>query len=153
MNGRMMFGGVVAKIGGSGFPEMAKLALRSAASEPVQTHNHRFEAFACNVVGYNSVRCGVVCLYRCWRLLVAHFFQGVAGGNGLPEVDEKGGEFCLRCGRYDGFYDLGDGHDGAVVWWSVGIAGHEKCPPALLRAFGSERYEASMCTTRTMSLA
>ena len=35
MNGRMMFGGVVAKIGGSGFPEMAKLALHRAASEPV----------------------------------------------------------------------------------------------------------------------
>ena len=51
MNGRMTFGGVVAKIGGSRFPEMAKLALRSAASEPVQTHIHRFEAFACNVVG------------------------------------------------------------------------------------------------------
>ena len=26
-------------------------------------------------------------------------------------------------------------------------------PPALLRAFDSERYEASLCTTRTMSLA
>ena len=35
MNGRMLFGGVVAKIGGSGFPEMAKLALHCAASEPV----------------------------------------------------------------------------------------------------------------------
>ena len=65
MNGRMMFGVVVAKIGGSGFPEMAKLALRSAASELVQTYIHRFEAFACNVVGYNSVRRGVVCLYWC----------------------------------------------------------------------------------------
>ena len=126
MNVRMMFGGVVAKIGGSRFPEMAKLALRSAASEPVQTHIHRFEAFSCNVIGYNSVRRGVVCLYRCWRVNVAHFFQGVAVGNGLPEVDEKGGELCLRCGRHDGFYDLGDGYDCAVVWWSVGIAGHEK---------------------------
>ena len=57
---------------------------------------------------------------------MAHFFQGVAGGNGLPAVDEKGGEFWLRCGRHDGFYDLGGGHDGAVVWWSVGIAGDEK---------------------------
>ena len=125
MNGCMMFGGVFAKIGGSMFPEVAKLALRCAASEPVQTHIHIFEAFACNVVGYNSVRRGVVCLSRCGRLIVAHFFLGVAGGNGLPAVDEKGGKFCLRCGRYDGFYDLGDGHDCAVVWWSVGIAGHE----------------------------
>ena len=57
---------------------------------------------------------------------MAHFFQGVAGGNGLLEVDEKGGEIGLRCGRHDGFYDLGDGHDGAVVWWSVGIAGDGK---------------------------
>ena len=105
---------------------MAKLALRRAASEPVQTHIHRFEAFACNVVGYNSVCRGVVCLYRFWRLLVDHFFQSVAGGNGLPAVDEKGGELCLRCRRHDGFYDLGDGHDCAVVWWSVGIAGHEE---------------------------
>ena len=126
MNGHMMFGVVVDKICGSRFPEMAKLALRSAASEPVQTHINRFEVFACNVVGYNSVRCGVVCLYRCWRLLVDHFFQGVAGKNGLPAVDEKGGKFCLRCRRHDGFYDLGDGHDCAFVWWSVGIAGHEK---------------------------
>ena len=152
MNGRMMFVGVVAKIGGSRFPEMAKLALRSAASEPVQTHIHRFEAFACNVVGYKSVRRGVVYFYRCWRLLVAHFFQGVAGSNVLPEVHEKGGEFCLRCGRHDGFYDLVDGHDCAVFWWCVGIAGHEKCPPALLRAFDSERYEALLCTTSTISL-
>ena len=51
MNGRMMFGGAVANIGGSRFPEMAKLALCSAASELVQTHIHIFEAFACNVVG------------------------------------------------------------------------------------------------------
>ena len=29
----------------------------------------------------------------------------------------------------------------------------KKCPPALIRAFDSERYEASLCTTRTMSLA
>ena len=143
----MIFGGVVAKIGASRLPEMAKLALRSPASEPVQTRIHRFEAFACNVVGYNSLRRGVVCLYRCWRLLVVHFFQGVAGGNGLPEVDEQGGEFYLHCKRHDGFYDLGYGHDCAVVWWSVGIAGHEKFPPALLRAFNSERYEASLCTT------
>ena len=83
MNGRMIFEGVVAKIGGSGFPEMAKLALRRAASEPVQTHIHRFEVFSRNVSGYNSVRCGVICLYRCWRLLVDHFFQGLAGGKGL----------------------------------------------------------------------
>ena len=126
MNGRMMFGGVVSKIGGSGFAEVAKLALCRAASEPVQTHIHRFEAFACNVVGYKSVRRSVVCLYRCWWLLVAHFFQGVVDGNGLPAVDEKGGEFCLRCGIHDGFYYLGDSHDCAVVWWSVGISGHEK---------------------------
>ena len=122
MNGRMMFGGVVAKIGGSRFPEMAKLALRSAASEPVQTHIHIFEVFACNVVGYNSVRRGVVCLYRCCRLLLAHFFQAVAVGTGLPVVDEKGGEFSLRCGRHDRFYYSFDGHDCAVVWWSVGIS-------------------------------
>ena len=51
INVRMLFGGVVAKIGGSGFPEVAKLALRRAESEPVQTHTHIFEAFACNVVG------------------------------------------------------------------------------------------------------
>ena len=29
----------------------------------------------------------------------------------------------------------------------------KKCPPALLRAFDSERYEASLCTKNTMSLA
>ena len=56
---------------------------------------------------------------------MAYFFSGVAGGNGLPAVDEQGGEFCLRCRRHDGFYDLGDDHDYAVVWWIVGIAGHE----------------------------
>ena len=72
------------------------------------------------------MRRGVVCLYRCWRLLVAHLFQGVAGRNRLPAVEKKDREFCLRCGRHNGFYDLGNGHDGAVVWWSVGIAGHEK---------------------------
>ena len=29
----------------------------------------------------------------------------------------------------------------------------KKCPPPLLRAFDSERYEESLCTTSTMSLA
>ena len=29
----------------------------------------------------------------------------------------------------------------------------KKCPPALIRAFDSERYEASLCTTRTMLIA
>ena len=29
----------------------------------------------------------------------------------------------------------------------------KKCPPALLLAFGSVRYDASLCAAKTMSLA
>ena len=63
MDGRMMFGEIVAKIDSSGFPEMAKLALSCSEAEPMETHVHRFEAFAGNVVGDNAMRRCIVSLH------------------------------------------------------------------------------------------
>ena len=98
----------------------------------METHVHRFEAFAGNVVGDNATRRCIVSLHGGGWLFVAHFFKSMLGGNGLAEVDEEGGKFGL-CGRgNDGLDGLGDGHDGSVVVWSGGISGHEKCPTALL---------------------
>ena len=81
------------------------------------------------------------------------FLPGLAGRNGLLAVDEKGGEFCLRSEDVTAF----------MIWAMVMTAllfggvlvslDMKKCLPALLCAFNSERYEASLCTTRTMSLA
>ena len=152
MNGRRRFGGVFAKVGGSRFSEMAKLALRSAASDPVQTHIHRFEAFACNVVGYESVRRGLSvctgvgdCLWpissRAWR-----------AGTASQQLTKRAVSSASAAEDMTGF----------MIWVMVMTAqlfggvlvslDMKKCPPALLRAFNYERYEASLCTTSTMSL-
>ena len=89
-------------------------------------HVHGLKAFDVDVVGDNAMCCGIVGLHGRGRLLVAHFFERMLGGKGLVAVDEEGGDFGFCSGGHDGFDDLGDRHDSAVVWWSGGIAGHEK---------------------------
>ena len=92
----------------------------------MEAHVHGLKAFAGDVVGDDAMCCGVVGLHGRGRLLVAHFFERVSGGNGLAAVDEEGGEFGFCSGGHDGFDDLGDCHNNAIARWSGGIAGHEK---------------------------
>ena len=91
-------------------------------------------------------------LYLCCRLLVDHFFQGVAGGNGLPAVDEKGGELASAAEDMKDFMIWAMFMTAPLFGGVLVSLDMKKCPPALLRAFDSERYEASLCTTSTMSL-
>lgn len=101
----------------------------------METHVHGLKAFAGgDVVGEDAMCCGVVGLHGRRRLLVAHFFERMSGRNGLAAVDEEGGYFGFCSGGHDGFDDLGDRHDCVIVWWSGGIAGHEKvCARSTLR--------------------
>ena len=69
MYGRMMFGDIVAKIDSSRFPERVELVLSCLAVEPMETHVHRFEAFACNIIGDNAMYHCIVSLHGCgWFL-------------------------------------------------------------------------------------
>jgi len=53
----------------------------------MEAHVHRFGAAWLDSVVDNSEGCGVVGLYRCWWLRVAHFFELMAGGDGFAAVD------------------------------------------------------------------
>ena len=117
-----MPGDIVTKINSSGFPEMEKLALSCSAAEPMEMHVHIFEAFDGNVVGDNAMRRCIVSLHGRGWLFLAHIFKSMPGGNGLAEVDEKGGKFGLFSIGHNDLYDSGNGHDGSVVEWSGGIA-------------------------------
>ena len=75
------------------------------------------------------------------------------GGDCFAAIDEESAELGLGGGRHDGLDDLGNGENGAVIGRVGRIIRHEKCPPAWLRAFDSERYDASECTAKTISLA
>ena len=83
----MMPGDIVTKINSSGFPEMAKLALSCSAAEPMETHVHRFEVFAGNIVGDNAMHHFIFSLHGHGCLFVAHIFKSMPSGNGLAAVD------------------------------------------------------------------
>ena len=74
---------------------MAGLALQSSELQPMDLHVHLFEAFAGNVVCYKSI-CGcIICLYWGRRLLVTHFLECLACGDGFAIVFEEGAKFRI----------------------------------------------------------
>ena len=101
----------------------------------METHVHRFEAFAGNVVGDNAMHCCIVSMHGRGWLFVTHFFKIISGGNGIAEVDEEGGNLGLCSRGNDSLDDLGDGHDGSVVGWSGSIDGNEKMSARLTPIF------------------
>ena len=92
----------------------------------MKTNIHGFEVFAGNIFGENAIRCCSVGLNGRERLFVAYFFQGMSGRNSLVAVDEQGSKFGFYSRGNDSLNDLDNRHDGAVFWWSGGIAGHGK---------------------------
>ena len=84
---------------------------------------------------------------------MAHLDDSMTGCNCFTAINVEGAEIGLGGGGHDGFDDLVDGKDGAVVGQFGGIVGHEKILPARIRAFDLERYDASECIARTISLA
>ena len=89
MDWRVVFCHVICIVTWARAPEVAELRLGGAASQPVQFHVHRFEAFTGNVVCDDYKGRGVVSLH--WRrgLFMPHFFERVARWDCFPTVDGK----------------------------------------------------------------
>jgi hypothetical protein len=85
-----MFCPVVGLVVGSLVPVILELASGVSATEPVESHVHCLGASWLDVVGDHAVRCAVVGLDGCGRLLVAHFFKYQLHGNCFPVVDVEG---------------------------------------------------------------
>ncbi len=83
---------------------------------------------------------------------MAHEFKGMAGRNGFSAVDVECPYLSFCCQGHDHLDNLYDCEDGTIVWWLGCIAGHEEMSarPAASHCF--ERYDASLCPTRSMSL-
>ena len=77
-----------------------KLFLGNSAPEPVYFYVHGLQAFACYIVGYDSMGSRVVGLHRRGRLFVSHCFEGVPCRDRLPAVDEESSQFRFRCGGH-----------------------------------------------------
>ena len=72
-------------------------------------------------------------------MFVAHLFEKLSCGDGFSTVDVECSKLSLGRGRHDGFDNLRDGEDGAVVVGVGDVAVEKKCPPALLRALVSDK--------------
>jgi hypothetical protein len=152
MNCGMMFCHVVAVVLFTWGPVVSKLSLTFSVMEPMVFHVHCFQ-FLDNIVVDNAECSGVVCLHWGWKLGMAHEFEGMAGGNGFSAVDVESPHLSLYCRGHDCLDNLCDCDDGAMFGGLAVLLDMKKCPPARLRAFDSERYDALLCPARTMSLA
>jgi hypothetical protein len=88
-----MCGPVVGSVVRSWAPVGSKLALGITAAKPMESHVHRFSAAWLDVVGDDTMRCAVVGLDGCGRLLVAHLFEEVLHGDCFTGVDVEGSKF------------------------------------------------------------
>ena len=147
----MVFCHVVSEvISGFSLPTVAKLTLIFSTFELVDFHIFRCEAFACHAVCDHAECYIVVGLHRCGWLYVAHFFKCVECWEGFTAVDEMVHSLASA------IEDMAD----LMIWamartlpMFVRIAGlidMNKCELALLHAFVSDRYHASLWPARTM---
>ena len=86
-----------------------------AAAEPMEFHVHRFETFACYVIGNDSKGCSIVSLHGRRGLWMPHFQERMARWDGLATVDEEGAKFGFGRRLHDVFDDLSNGEDGTIV--------------------------------------
>ena len=93
VDGRVVLCEVIGIVFSSRPPEVAEFLLGGAAAEPMEFNVHRFEAFACYVIGNNSKGCSIVSLH--WRrvLWMLHFQERMALWDGLSTVDKEGAYF------------------------------------------------------------
>ena len=90
-----------------------------------------------------------------WRLGMPHLLEGKSHNVCLHCVEEEHAQFGFGGGCGDALEDGGEGEDCAIEANRASVLGDgakEKCPPARLRAPAAVRYDAALCTLRTMSL-
>ena len=105
---------------------VAKLKLLDAIVQPVETHVHGFcVAQGGGVVDHAKCRC-VVSLDGRQGLGVAHLDESMTGWDHYTAINVEGTKLGLGSVGNDGFDDLCDGEDGAVVGGGGGCIGHEK---------------------------
>jgi hypothetical protein len=86
----VVLGPVVSLVGWSRAPEISKLILGFAASEPMELHVHSFSAPGLNVVVYNTMGFCVVDLHWGGWLFVVHFLICLLLGNSLTCINAYG---------------------------------------------------------------
>ena len=144
---------IVAFIVWARHPIVTKLKPLDVIAQPMETHVCGFRAArGGGVVDHANLR-RVFGLDGRWGVGVAHLGEIMMGWDCFAAINVEGSELGLGGGGHDGFDGLGNREDGTVVGEVGRIIGHEKFPPAWLRAFDLERYNASECTARTISLA
>ena len=111
----MMLCHVVAFIVWARHPIVEKLKLLDAIAQPVETHVHGFRAAQGNgVVDHANCR-RVVGLDGHRGMGVAHLDESMTGWDRFTEINVEGANLGLGVGGHDGFDDLCDREDSAIV--------------------------------------
>ena len=95
--GRVVFGPIIAFVGGPWAPVDAELFLRFSVSYPMVFHVHGFCCLWLDFVVGDTMCCGVVRLDWGGRLGMAHFFKQVALGHCVFCINEQPSDFGLCC--------------------------------------------------------
>ena len=86
----VMFCEIVSEIVFSGFPVYLKLFLVAPASEPHESHVHRFGAIGLDGAIYNTVGRAIVCLDTRGGLWMSKFNEGCSHWQGFSRIKKKG---------------------------------------------------------------
>ena len=117
---------VVAFIVWARHPIVTKLKMLDSIAQPMETHFRGFRAARGDGVDDHAKCRRVVGLDGRQGLGVAHLDEIMTGWDLFAEINVEGAEIGLGGGGHDGFDDLGNGEDGAVVGRVGGIVGNEK---------------------------
>jgi hypothetical protein len=121
---------------------------------PKLSHFHLPRTLPFDGVVCDSNRCGVIAMDRGFRLRMSHFGEGEPKNTACLTIVVQCPQFGFGGGRDDKSQNCGAyvespvQPNGLVVFWNPT---EEKWPQALLRAFASERYEASEWMIMIMS--
>ncbi len=151
MNCGMMLCHVVAVVIFAWGPVVRILSSTFSVAEPMVFYVHCFQ-FLDNIVVEDAKCSGVVGLHWGWRLGMAHEFKDMAGRDGFSAVDVESPHLGLCRQGHDHLDNLCDCEVVPLFGGLAVLLDMKKCLPAWLRTFDSERYNAFLCPTRTMSL-
>jgi hypothetical protein len=98
--------------------------------------------------------CGfVICLHWCWWLGVAKFFEHVAHGDGSFALMKRAPSSASVTDDMNARIICEMLRTAPLFVGMLSLPAINMCLPMRLCAFGSDKYEALLCITRTMSLA